>query len=694
MNFDDKEKVIEYIYSLVNSSLSSILYNLPVEKDIELVIIDEGKTFGYVVLYLPVEDKNIYLGYIPFITDYSYCKFLFLQVGDDVYPLETKYIKNLIPPQYLTQDLQKLSADKESGKFREIKKEIWNSLKLSKEIDTKKRIKKIIDNSKNSQERKSQKIPEKVKGIIRSRKWREDAPDHYFLLPKERKFPVKNPLTGKYDCRLIRAAITRSAQHKYKNVEKKARKLYEKHCQNSKSSTDILIETNYFDEEQNIYNHFYKFADLIDNDLYNEVITNLMNIYYLPNNINLSTVLLYYSLRKTADLTDYYGNNNNIKVGGWGALAGLLIGGAILGGIGFAGYRFMKYGDHYESAHRSMFGKDASFFDKFVGSVFHKGDLAKHKFGVSENAIFESINKQLMNIKDKGLNQKMSIGGKDYDIKHEGFFIGDRSTFYGILGSFKDHKDFGKLIQGQKTGLINDIVKNYKHTLNSFYSTELTEKHIGSWAKAIENRKIHFTSAEEGREILEGIHKHFNENLPKTQMLVRASMRHATLHLQNKGIKDPNKVVDELYKQTLNKFSPEQRALLEHSITGKVSKKFNNVFDVINATSDNNVVMNYIGESYKAINTAHETNLKVKEFKKEYRHITKPTKSSPRRSKKKTTTQLSQEQKDKIQTEQSQEGIKEPLIQKTRPISEQQEGQQTTTTSLIETQGEEEKKNK
>lgn len=35
---------------------------------------------------------------------------------------------------------------------------------------------------------------------------------------------------GSINCRLLRAAISRAAQHGYKEVEAKARRLYQKHC--------------------------------------------------------------------------------------------------------------------------------------------------------------------------------------------------------------------------------------------------------------------------------------------------------------------------------------------------------------------------------------------------------------------------------------------------------------------------------
>lgn len=58
---------------------------------------------------------------------------------------------------------------------------------------------------------------------------REELPGEYFLLPSERKFPYRNK-DGTINCRLLRAAITRAAQHGYREVEEKARRLYERYC--------------------------------------------------------------------------------------------------------------------------------------------------------------------------------------------------------------------------------------------------------------------------------------------------------------------------------------------------------------------------------------------------------------------------------------------------------------------------------
>lgn len=76
------------------------------------------------------------------------------------------------------------------------------------------------------------KRPFAVKKNMKSK--REKVPSHVFLIPDERKFPVKkfDSKSGKwvYDCKALRAAIVRAAQFGYKRVESQARSLYLKNC--------------------------------------------------------------------------------------------------------------------------------------------------------------------------------------------------------------------------------------------------------------------------------------------------------------------------------------------------------------------------------------------------------------------------------------------------------------------------------
>jgi hypothetical protein len=59
-----------------------------------------------------------------------------------------------------------------------------------------------------------------------------DIPDSVYLLPREKKFPVKRLQGGRwvYSCADIRDAIRLAAVHGYKSVLEKAKKLYEENC--------------------------------------------------------------------------------------------------------------------------------------------------------------------------------------------------------------------------------------------------------------------------------------------------------------------------------------------------------------------------------------------------------------------------------------------------------------------------------
>jgi hypothetical protein len=445
MNFESQEKVIEYINSLVSSNINKILYNLPLEKDIEIVIIDENKSFGYVVLYLPVEKENINLGYIPFTTDYSYCKFLFLQIQDEIYPVDSKYIERLIPPQ-----IKELLV--KSSEYKNYK-ETSHDIVYSKYSDQRlKKIKEIIKNLKNSEKKI---IPKTIKEKIRSRSERESMPSHYFLMPKERKFPVKDPSTGKYHCGLLRAAITRAAQHKYKNVENKARKLYEKHCKDKKTSSDILLELGYTNDENIIANYLYKHSEYIDENTLSYIMPYLINPYNLPqNNINLSPILIYHTLNKTSNLLDY---ENNIKTSGAGTVLAVLAGLGIMGALGFAGYKYLKHHEDYNNKHLKLYGKEASFIDKLQGSLFYGGDLLKHKFGISEKELEIGLNNKLGNMADSSKNIWGGIG------KHVGFKIKE-GELYDALSQIGDDR---RLLEGMKNKDYGKIAQAIKETPNA-----------------------------------------------------------------------------------------------------------------------------------------------------------------------------------------------------------------------------------
>jgi len=77
-------------------------------------------------------------------------------------------------------------------------------------------------------------IPKSVREVIGSQKKRKKLPADYFLLPKERKFPYRDPKTGKVRCDLLGAVIARSRQHGYSEVARKARSLLQRYCQGGK----------------------------------------------------------------------------------------------------------------------------------------------------------------------------------------------------------------------------------------------------------------------------------------------------------------------------------------------------------------------------------------------------------------------------------------------------------------------------
>lgn len=94
-------------------------------------------------------------------------------------------------------------------------------------------------------------ISKDVKKQISKQSTRNEMYDKYgedaFLLPKEKKFPIINPKTGKVDCGLLYAARIRAAQHGYNEIKSKAEKLYnENGCQN-KININIQDHENTYD---------------------------------------------------------------------------------------------------------------------------------------------------------------------------------------------------------------------------------------------------------------------------------------------------------------------------------------------------------------------------------------------------------------------------------------------------------------
>lgn len=65
-------------------------------------------------------------------------------------------------------------------------------------------------------------------GSLSTHKKREDVPADHFLMPAERKFPYK--VNGKISCDLLRAAISRAGQTGRKDIEAKAKSLFQSNC--------------------------------------------------------------------------------------------------------------------------------------------------------------------------------------------------------------------------------------------------------------------------------------------------------------------------------------------------------------------------------------------------------------------------------------------------------------------------------
>ena len=99
-------------------------------------------------------------------------------------------------------------------------------------------------------------IPDSIRKHFEKKENRQKLLDEFgekaFLLPKELKFPVVNPFTKEFDCRLIYAARIRAKQHKYPEVDKKATALYKEHnCENQINITlnDVELNTEFSCEE-------------------------------------------------------------------------------------------------------------------------------------------------------------------------------------------------------------------------------------------------------------------------------------------------------------------------------------------------------------------------------------------------------------------------------------------------------------
>lgn len=86
-------------------------------------------------------------------------------------------------------------------------------------------------------------IPDSLQKKLSSNETRQGMKEKYgdkaFLLPEELKFPVVDPDSGEYNCKLIYAAWIRAQQHDYTEVEKEAKDLYRKQGCDEKIEIEI-----------------------------------------------------------------------------------------------------------------------------------------------------------------------------------------------------------------------------------------------------------------------------------------------------------------------------------------------------------------------------------------------------------------------------------------------------------------------
>jgi len=133
-------------------------------------------------------------------------------------------------------------------------------------------------------------IDDDVKQQLKSQKVRQEMLKKYgnnaFLDSKDLKFPVINPKTGGYDCKLIYACILRSAVHSakggssknpksyYDNVKEKATNLYKsQNCSEklkvklsaeSTEEVDILVLNDIFSIIETEYNSIIESTNFMD----------------------------------------------------------------------------------------------------------------------------------------------------------------------------------------------------------------------------------------------------------------------------------------------------------------------------------------------------------------------------------------------------------------------------------------------
>lgn len=132
-------------------------------------------------------------------------------------------------------------------------------------------------------------IPKRLKDQISKKSTRKEMLEKYgekaFLKPNELKFPVIDPSTGKYDCRLIYAARIRAMQYDYNKVAEKAEELYK--SENCQKTLDVNISETHsqMDAYELLSTFDLKFDNIIreqeeqNNQTYKELFNKLLKKY-------------------------------------------------------------------------------------------------------------------------------------------------------------------------------------------------------------------------------------------------------------------------------------------------------------------------------------------------------------------------------------------------------------------------------
>jgi len=266
----------QQIVNIVEDKIRSILMEYSPLYDVEVLTMDEaGNAAGYIRLQTPPN------AYIYFKVENQRPEFIEFQLGNELWPASRSIIKEILDHLFAT-------TYKEGAEKKEVIK--------------------------------SKKIPEKAHKLIKRPSVRKQMPASCFLMPKERKFPICDPIKKKPHCGFIRAAITRAAQWKskkpqYAKIEEKARRLYEKHCKKKASlswdvlklASELLDFRPKYSEVADIIDALYdlgKYASAREDNISSSYYLNPENqmyIYRNPITGEIDTALLYASMKRAAE---------------------------------------------------------------------------------------------------------------------------------------------------------------------------------------------------------------------------------------------------------------------------------------------------------------------------------------------------------------------------------------------------------